>query len=126
MVARTMFLRAKVRKKDGKQHRYFSVVENRRVGPHQTAQRTVLYWGEINDRQEATWRKTLQVFDENHQQYTTLSLFPEDREIPAAASHRSKSNPARWSCVGRASSATAGWAVSCGDSCSWRSSGKKS
>jgi hypothetical protein len=36
-----MFLRAKDRKKDGKQHRYFSVVENRRVGPHQTAQRTV-------------------------------------------------------------------------------------
>ena len=39
--------------------------------------------GEINDNQEAIWRKTLQVFDETHQQYTTLSLFPEDREIPA-------------------------------------------
>jgi hypothetical protein len=46
---RQMFLRAKVRKKDGKQQRYFSVVENRRVGPNQTAQRTVLYLGEIND-----------------------------------------------------------------------------
>jgi len=86
MVARTMFLRAKVRKKDGKQHRYFSVVENRRVGQNQTVQRTVMYLGEINDSQEAIWRKTLQVFDETHQQYTTLSLFPEDREIPAAAS----------------------------------------
>jgi transposase len=81
-----MFLRAKVRKKDGKQHRYFSVVENRRVGQNHTVQRTVLYLGEINDRQEAIWRKTLQVFDETHQQYTTLSLFPEDREIPAASS----------------------------------------
>ena len=86
MVARTMFLRAKVRKKDGKQHRYFSVVENRRVGQDHTVQRTVLYLGEINDSQEAIWRKTLQVFDETHQQYTTLSLFPEDREIPAASS----------------------------------------
>jgi transposase len=86
MVARTMFLRAKVRKKDGKQHRYFSVVENRRVAQHHTVQRTVLYLGEINDSQEATWRKTLQVFDETHQQYTTLSLFPEDREIPAEVS----------------------------------------
>lgn len=86
MVARTMFLRAKVRKKDGKQHRYFSVVENRRVGQKQTVQRTVLYLGEINDSQEAIWRKTLQVFDETHQQYTTLSLFPEDREIPAESS----------------------------------------
>jgi len=86
MVARTMFLRAKVRKKDGKPHRYFSVVENRRVGENHTVQRTVLYLGEINDSQEAVWRKTLQVFDETHQQYTTLSLFPEDREIPAASS----------------------------------------
>ena len=86
MVARTMFLRAKARKKDGKQHRYFSVVESRRVGQNHTVQRTVLYLGEINDSQEATWRKTLQVFDETRQQYTTLSLFPEDREIPAASS----------------------------------------
>ena len=40
MVARTMFLRAKVRKKDGKRHRYFSVVENRRVGQNHTVQQT--------------------------------------------------------------------------------------
>lgn len=84
-----MFLRAKVRKKDGKLHRYFSVVENRRVGratKKKTVQRTVLYLGEINDSQEEIWRKTLQVFDERQQRYTKLSLFPEDREIPAAAS----------------------------------------
>ena len=71
-----MFLRAKIRRKDGKQHRYFSVVENRRVGPKQTAQRTVLYLGEINDSQEVMWHRTLQVCDESHQQYRTLSLFP--------------------------------------------------
>lgn len=82
-----MFLRAKVRKKDGKRHRYFSVVENRRVGQSKTAQRTVLYLGEINDSQEASWRRTLQVFDESQQQYTTLSLFPGDREIPAESSN---------------------------------------
>lgn len=82
-----MFLRAKIRKKDGKQHRYFSVVENRRVGQNRTAQRTVLYLGEINDSQEAIWHRTLQVFDESQQQYTTLSLFPEDREIPAESSN---------------------------------------
>jgi transposase len=80
-----MFLRAKIRKKDGKQHRYFSVVENRRVGPKKTAQRTVLYLGEINDNQENAWRNTLQVFDESRQHYTTLSLFSEDHEIPAEA-----------------------------------------
>src|SRR5213595_2807681 len=84
-----MFLRAKVRKKDGKEHRYFSVVENRRIGPKQQkrmAQRTVLYLGEINEGQEAAWRKSLEVFDESRHRYSTLSLFPEDREIPPAAS----------------------------------------
>ena len=80
-----MFLRATNRKKDGKDHRYFSIVENRRVPGGKTVQRTVLYLGEINDQQQAGWRKTLEVFDEQEQRYTALSLFPEDREIPADA-----------------------------------------
>lgn len=82
-----MFLRAKVRNKDGKRHRYFSVVENRRVGQKRMAPRTLLYLGEINDGQEAAWRKSLEVFDESRQQYSTLSVFPEDGEIPAEASN---------------------------------------
>lgn len=56
-----MFLRAKIRNKDGKPHRYFSVVENRRVGRGRTAQRTVLYPGEIDDSQQESWRQTLSV-----------------------------------------------------------------
>jgi transposase len=80
-----MFLRSNNRKKDGKDHRYFSVVENRRVSSGQTVQRTVLYLGEINDQQQAAWRKSLEVFDEGQQCYTTLSLFPEDRPLPADA-----------------------------------------
>jgi transposase len=77
-----MFLRSTNRRKDGKDHRYFSIVENRRLPGGKTAQRTVLYLGEINDRQQAAWRKTLEVFDEAEQRFTTMSLFPEDREIP--------------------------------------------
>lgn len=42
-----------------------------------------MYLGEINDQQQAAWRKTLEVFDEDEQSYTTVGLFPEDREIPA-------------------------------------------
>lgn len=80
-----MFLRSTNRRKDGKDHRYFSIVENRRVAGGKTVQRTVLYLGEINDQQQAAWRKTLAVFDEEEQRYTTLSLFPEDRELPADA-----------------------------------------
>jgi len=81
----SMFLRSTNRKKDGKDHRYFSMVENRRVSAGKTVQRTVLYLGEINDQQQAGWRKTLEVFDEQEQRYTGLSLFPDDREIPPDA-----------------------------------------
>lgn len=77
-----MFLRSTTRKKDGKEHRYFSVVENRRLTSGKTAQRTVLYLGEVNDRQESSWRKTLEVFDEERGSRRRLSLFPEDREVP--------------------------------------------
>jgi transposase len=80
-----MFLRATTRNKDGKQHRYYSVVENRRLTSGKVVQRTVLYLGEINDSQEAAWRKTLDVFDESAKSPTTLSLFPEDRTIPEDA-----------------------------------------
>ena len=80
-----MFLRSKRRFKDGKAHRYFSVVENRRVRSGRVVQRQVLFLGEINDTQQVAWRKTLEVFDEAEQRARTLSLFPEDREIPADA-----------------------------------------
>jgi hypothetical protein len=60
-------------------------VESRRLSGDRTVQRTVLYLGEINDQQQAAWRKTLEVFDEEEQRYTTMSLFPDDREIPTDA-----------------------------------------
>jgi transposase len=81
-----MFLRSTKRKKDGKVHRYFSVVENRRLATG-TAQRTVLYLGEINDKQEEAWRKSLTVFDEDQKQYATMSLFPDDHAIPTGVSN---------------------------------------
>ena len=80
-----MFLRSTNRKKDGKDHRYFSIVENRRLLGDKTVQRTVLYLGEINDQQKVAWRRTLDVFDENEQCYKSMSLFPDDREVPADA-----------------------------------------
>jgi transposase len=85
MLRLDMFLRSTNRKKDGKDHRYFSIVENRRLPGGKSVQRTVLYLGEINDQQQAAWRKRLEVFDEQERCYTTMSLFPEDREIPADA-----------------------------------------
>src|SRR3954452_11813000 len=80
-----MFLRCKVRRKDGKQHRYWSVVENTRTARGRVVQRHVLYLGEINDTQELAWRRSIEVIDEGATQPRTLSLFPEDRFAGALA-----------------------------------------
>jgi len=74
-----MFLRASTRKKDGKEHRYYSVVENKRLGGGRVLQRHVLYLGEINSSQELAWRRSIEVLDEGTQAARTLALFPEDR-----------------------------------------------
>jgi hypothetical protein len=74
-----MFLRKTPRKKDGKTHDYWSVVENKRVAGGRVVQRHVLYLGEINSSQAAVWRKAIEVLDEDAGQRRTLALFPEDR-----------------------------------------------
>ena len=74
-----MFLRATTRKKDGKEHRYWSIVENKRLSVARVLQRHVLYLGEINSSQELAWRKSIEVLEEGQKQPQTLALFPEDR-----------------------------------------------
>ena len=74
-----MFLRFKTRRKNGKPHRYWSVVENKRVGGGRVVQRHVLYLGEINDTQEVAWRRSIEVMEAGAARPRTLSLFPEDR-----------------------------------------------
>ena len=88
-----MFLRHTKRKKDGKEHRYWSIVENRRVGGGRVVQRPLLYLGEINDSQELAWRKSIAVLEEGAAAPRPLSLFPEDRcegVLPDAAVVRLK------------------------------------
>ena len=74
-----MFLRQKIRKKDGKRHRYFSVVETRRIAGGRVVQKHVLHLGEINGSQELVWRRSIEVLDEEADRPKTLALFPEDR-----------------------------------------------
>src|SRR3954462_423928 len=73
-----MFLRRTERKKDGKSHSYWSIVENKRVARGRMVQRHVLYLGEINSSQAAAWRKAIEVFDEDAGRARTLALFAED------------------------------------------------
>ena len=72
-----MFLRHTKRNKNGKVHRYWSIVENRRLAGGTIYQRPVLYLGEINDQQESNWRKTISVFSEDNEP-EVMELFPDD------------------------------------------------
>jgi hypothetical protein len=77
-----MFLRATKRFKDGKEHRYWSIVENRRCSGNRVVQRQVLYLGEINDQQHSAWCKTIGVVQEGQRKPRQVAIFPEDRQAP--------------------------------------------
>jgi len=77
-----MFLRCHSRQRDGKLHRYWSIVETRRVTGGGVVQRRVLYLGEINDSQRGAWRKSIEVLEDGMPQPRPIALFPEDR-LPA-------------------------------------------
>src|SRR5215469_10304188 len=81
-----MFLRWKIRRKDGKEHRTWSIVENQRVANGKVVQRHVLYLGEINDAQAGAWRKSIELFDaaKPEARPVTAALFPEDRTPEAS------------------------------------------
>src|SRR5215467_9923738 len=76
-----MFLRYSTRKKDGKEHRYWSLVENRRVAEGRVVQRHVLYLGEINDEQQVAWRRSIEVFDQGENVARTVALVAAERQI---------------------------------------------
>ena len=78
-----MFLRSKTRRKDGKEHRYWSIVENRRCRGNRVVQRQVLYLGEINDVQRAAWCRTIEVVEQGESVPRQVAIFPEDRQAPA-------------------------------------------
>jgi transposase len=77
-----MFLRFTRRLKDGKEHRYWSIVENKRCTGGKVVQRPVLYLGEINDSQRDAWCRVTEAFDEDSQGPRQLALFPAERAVP--------------------------------------------
>src|SRR2546425_13236972 len=77
-----MFLRAKNRFKDGKLHRYWSIVESQRLRGGRVIQRQVLYLGEINDSQKEAWCKDIEVLDESKTHGRQIAIFSEDRCAP--------------------------------------------
>ncbi len=82
-----MFLRHKIRKKNGKEHRSWSIVENQRLANGRVVQRHVLYLGEINDSQNLAWRKSIAAFLEDQPEVppATLALFPDGTVVSSVA-----------------------------------------
>lgn len=80
-----MYLKCHTRFKDGKDHRYWSIVEKRRCLGGRIVDRHVLYLGEINDSQQQSWLRVIEAFDLGQQRQTPLALFPADRSIPTHA-----------------------------------------
>jgi transposase len=76
-----MFLRCSTRKKNGKEHRYWSIVENKRCAGDKVVQRHVLYLGEINDHQQAGWQKSIEIFEQGQTQPRTVALFAAERAL---------------------------------------------
>ena len=81
-----MYLKCHRRFKDGKEHRYWSIVESIRTR-RGVMKRQVPYLGEINDSQRAQWCSALDVLDESNDTVRQMSLFPEDRIPPPDIAH---------------------------------------
>ena len=80
-----MYLRCHSRRKDGKEHRYWSIEEKRRCADGRAVDRRVLYLGELNDSQQARWLRCIEAFEDGTHRQLRLALFPADRAIPAHA-----------------------------------------
>lgn len=76
-----MFLRPNHRKKDGKGHTYWSLVESVRT-PDGPRQRTLCHLGELNDSDHTQWLRTVEVFNEQGEAQQ-LKLFPSHVEAPS-------------------------------------------
>jgi len=81
-----MFLRSSTRRKNGKPHTYWSIVENKRVGRNRVVQRHVLYLGEISMPQQQAWQEGMEVFAEGAPRPKTAALWrePAEGEVVAA------------------------------------------
>jgi transposase len=80
-----MYLRHIQRRKNGKEHSYWSIVESRRLADGRVSQRHVLYLGEINDAQERAWARAVEVFADEAGPPQTMALFPQERLDATAA-----------------------------------------
>ncbi len=80
-----MFLKRRLRRKDGKEHTYYSVCESLRVHGSHTVQRQLLHLGERNTPQPNSWQHTLDVLHEDGSRHPRRLFTDRDGAAPPAA-----------------------------------------
>ena len=81
-----MFLRHKIGRKNGKEHRYWSIVENRRECPAVGQCSGMCYtWAKSTTAQKPTGAKQLKCLTTAANKHRELALFPADRAVPEHA-----------------------------------------
>src|SRR5208337_2744248 len=96
-----MYLRFTRRRKNGKEHRSWGIVESRRCSGGRVVQRPVLYLGEINDSQHGAWSRVIETFDEGSQRPAPARAVP-GRATRLLSTDRSRKRVAIASAVVRA------------------------
>src|SRR5688572_20787398 len=97
-----LFLRVHERKKDGKVHRCWSLVENRRCADGRMVQRHVLYLGALTAAQELKWEKSAEQFSPVAERGQTLLACERElqkKEVAAIAVHLNQfriERPRQW------------------------------
>ena len=105
-----MFLRFNRRFKDGKEHRYWNIVENKRCAGGKVVQRQVLYLGEIKDSQHAAGVGRSKPLTKEHIAipsclcFRPIRRFPNTRKVMGC-----KFGSMRCNYIGRGNGARAGW-----------------
>jgi len=79
-----MFLKRHVRRKDGKEHVYYSLSESLRVSRTRTVQRRVLNLGELNTTQLDQWQRSIEVLEENGKARQRRLFTDREGQAPAA------------------------------------------
>jgi hypothetical protein len=120
-----MFLRSNRRFKDGKEHHYWNIVENRRCASGKVVQRQVLYLGEIGDGQHDDWSRAIEALTRMRNATPSCRFFLPIVSFPGRPRGTAyRCGSMRWSCIGRGSGARAGFRVNSMNSLGLTSSGR--
>jgi len=71
-----VFLKRHVRRKNGKEHVYYSLSEGIRLSRGRTMQRRVLNLGELNTNQIERWQRSIEVVEQHSSILGKKQIFP--------------------------------------------------